>query len=243
MAKKKIEKAENPGASLGLAESSASNGSLFKEDIPRKLQLGDVWENLHKSSKPDRKGLEYGAEEDSLMGRLAKRMQARDMIDSSVGLKPTSNAAQAKEVSDDAPQAKEVSDDGIPRKMRMENALKIGTKIEHEHDKTVEKINPKFKKKKAAEMITKDHLKEHKDYYDKKKGLPAMESALEKSKTSLEKAEAGMGLHQQTSDKKASNSSDPIPMKMVLAGNNMAQQARKAGKVIGGRGNNVGKPY
>ena len=69
------------------AESSAGTGALFKEELPKKVIVGDVWEknNLF----PPQKGrqleaaseTETAAEADSLMGRLAKRMASRDMID------------------------------------------------------------------------------------------------------------------------------------------------------------------
>lgn len=49
---------------------------------------------------------------------------------------------------------------------------KKGTKIEMEHTP----------QKKVANIIAGNHEEEHKDYYDKKKGLPAMEKKLNKSK-------------------------------------------------------------
>ena len=48
--------------------------------------------------------------------------------------------------------------------------MKRGEKIEKEHTPD----------KKVARKIALDHVKEHKDYYDDKKGLPAMERKLEK---------------------------------------------------------------
>lgn len=92
--------------------------------IPRKLHIGDVWLNLKKSTMPDRKGLEYGTvpggglgglpetagEEDTLLGRLAKRMTSRDIIDSlDLGTRSKSSNAQKAAV----------ADMGIPRALRL----------------------------------------------------------------------------------------------------------------------------
>ena len=59
--------------------------SLFKEDMPRRMGTSieeqEVWKNAKISPEPTRKGLEFGGEEDTLMGRLAKRMASRDFID------------------------------------------------------------------------------------------------------------------------------------------------------------------
>jgi len=226
----------NPAESLGLADGSLDGNALFKEDLPGpiKVNTADVWMNKKIDPKKQKgKTLELSAEEDTLMGRLAKRMASRDLIDNldlGMGTK----------------EAKEVSDNGLmefPRRLNISGAIKKGRKIEREHDSSVEKINPKFDKKKAAELIAKDHLKEHKDYYDEKKGLPAMERNLEKADNTIQ-APKGMGLFKHMEDKKATNFSDPIPEKMLLEGNNMAQQARKSGRVVGHKGwNIVGDPY
>ena len=63
--------------------------------------------------------------------------------------------------------------------------LRVGAKIEEEHARTVAalKKNPKMSDKAAFKSIRNEHLEEHKKYYDKKKGLPAMEKSLEKSKS------------------------------------------------------------
>ncbi len=49
-------------------------------------------------------------------------------------------------------------------------AVEVGKKIEMEHTNDPD----------IAKEIAIDHLKEHKDYYDDKKGLPNMEKELEK---------------------------------------------------------------
>ena len=66
MSKKKTkEKADYSG----VASSSASGDEMFKEDIPKPIRLGGIMET-------------QATEDDTLMGRLAKRMAARDHIDS-----------------------------------------------------------------------------------------------------------------------------------------------------------------
>ncbi len=128
------------------------------EKIPKKIGINtaDVW--MNKKIDPTKEkglGLEISAEEDTLMGRLGKRMAARDFIDNlDLGTKPV----------------KEVSDNTI-------------------------------------------------------------------------EAPKGIGQHFHIKDKKAVNFSDPIPEKMVLEGNTMGQQARKADKVVGEDFNIVGKRF
>jgi len=85
-------------------------------------------------------------------------------------------------------------------------------------------------------------LKEHKEYYDEKKGLPAMEKNLSKdfqddfdkypSKMRVGGDEAlGLGLHQHSTSNDF-NSSDPAPDKGSRKGANMADQAKNAGNII-----------
>jgi len=186
------------------ADGSASCGALFKEDIPKKMVISqDVFMNMNKNPAPDRKGLEYGAaEDDTLMGRLAKRMSSRDYIDQqNLGTK--------------APQAPSAAtaDLGVPHKMLIEGPakeLKKGTEVEKEHTS-----DPAL-----AQKIAIDHLKESPNYY---KELEKMETKLEKEKS--------IGRHQQTSDLEPFNSSDPYKFDKVTPGNNMADQAKNAGNV------------
>jgi hypothetical protein len=71
--------------------------------------------------------------------------------------------------------------------------LERGKKIEKEHTNVHKKIKKDVKKDKKLDMtsdemaedIAKDHLEEHPDYYDEKKGLPAMEKNLEKDRKAL----------------------------------------------------------
>ena len=77
------------------ADGSASDGALFKEDMPRKVTISEMWQNGKIQPAEHGRQLE-AAEDDTLMGRLAKRMVARDMIDSmNLGPKPKSNKAKA----------------------------------------------------------------------------------------------------------------------------------------------------
>ncbi len=221
MARKKIEK----------AESSAATGALFKEDVPRKVDMADVFMNLKRKPEDDlkgRTGLET-TEDDTLMGRLGKRMAAKDYIDKqNLGMGSKAQKAAMADNSADKAQNASIVDD-IPRSLRIEGpamkeGLKTGTKIEKEHKKTIDAV-----KKKADvdpyEEIAKDHLEEHPNYYNKETGLPAMEKKLVKEPN-------GMGLHQQTFDKKAMNMSDPlINTDAVREGNNMAEQAKNAGNI------------
>ena len=213
-----------------IAESSASDGALFLEEIPKKKVFQEVWMNKHEL--PPKKGRQLeAAEEGTLMGRLASRMASRDMIDE-LDMGPKGRSPEAKKA--------QIADDEYPSKLRIEGPaekkeLQVGKKIEKEHKATVENLkkNPGTPNEKAFESIAKDHMKEHKDYYDDKKGLPAMERKL--SETANEVTPSimpGMGLHQQTGDVEASNMSDPKPLsQQVREGNNMAQQGKKAGNI------------
>jgi len=196
------------------ADGSASDGALFKEELPKKMVFQDVWMNKHEL--PPQKGRQLeAAEEGTLMGRLAARMASRDMIDE-LDMGPKGRSPEAKKA--------QVAD-SVPAKMKIEGpAVKTGTKIEKEHTD-----DPK-----EAKKIALDHLKEHPKYYDEKIGLPAMEKKLKETADNTVPAAfmPGMGLHQQTGDIEASNMSDPTSLtNQIRKGNNMAEQARNAGNV------------
>lgn len=212
------------------ADGSASDSALFKEELPRKMVFQEVWMNMHE--KPPEKGRQLeAAEEGTLIGRLASRMASRDLIDE-LDMGPKGRSPEAKKA--------QVADMQIPGPMRIEGVaqkdLKVGEKIEHEHDGTVSKLmKGKLKPEDAPKAIRNDHLKEFKKYYDDKNGLPAMEKKLEKADFLNEipsKLMVGPGLHQQTQDIEASNMSDATPDKGVRKGKNMAEQARNAGNVF-----------
>jgi len=164
------------GCNKEVSESSASTAALFKEEmsddgIPKKISVGDVWMNLHKSPPKQSRQLEAADQQDTLMGRLASRMAARDMIDE-LDLGPKGRAPTAKKAV--------VADNDIPRPIRVEG--------------------------------------------------PAVEKKLKKNETSSSNI-MGPGLHQQMSDVKASNFSNPIPEGKVTPGANMADQAKYQGNV------------
>jgi len=225
-----------------VAESSASDGALFKENLPRAMNISTADVFMNKKIDPTKEkglGLETSAEEDTLMGRLAKRMSSRDFIDNlDLGTRSAQQAKKVRETSDgDSKVVKEISEDDVPKKMSLSSeAMKTGVKIEHEHDETVKKLlSGKAKLSEAPSLISKDHLKEFGKYYDKKEGLPAMEKKLEKADNTVP-APNGMGLFKQMEDIKAQNFSDPIPLEKVMPGNNMADQAKNAGNVVGLKG-------
>jgi len=203
------------------ADGSASDSALFKEELPRKMVFQEIWMNKHEEPPKKSRQLE-AAEDGTLMGRLASRMASRDMIDE-LDLGPKGRSPEAK--------LAQVADGGYPEKMKIEGpAVRTGKKIEKEHKETIDNLkkNPGMKNEKAYESIAKDHLKEHVDYYDKKKGLPAMEKKLEKADTGM----PGAGLHVQTDDLKAFNMSDPLPTNKIRKGVNMAEQAKNVGNVF-----------
>ena len=82
------------------SESSAASGALFKENLPRKTVVADIWQNLN--AKPPQSGRQLeAAEDDTLMGRLAKRMASRDMIDElNLGPKGRTGKVKAAQVAD-----------------------------------------------------------------------------------------------------------------------------------------------
>jgi len=87
----KTEKAED--GNLGSPEGADSE--LYKEELPRKVSIGDVWMNLHQSPPERGRQLEAAEGESTLMGRLAARMTSRDMIDE-LSLGPKGRTPEAK---------------------------------------------------------------------------------------------------------------------------------------------------
>jgi len=78
-----------------------------------------------------------------------------------------------------------------------ETDLEIGKEIEMEHEPTYKKIKKDVEEdqdldmtvEEMAESISKDHLNEFKNYYDKKKGLPNMEKELEEDEEDSDQSE------------------------------------------------------
>ena len=124
----------------------------FEKDFPKKMHFGcNTFEK---------------ADDDTLMGRLAKRMASRDYIDKQnlgMGTKTARTAATADEFGGaKAPTVPTIQESDIPTKMSM------GGKVEMEHKDTIKKISD-TKPPKVAEMIAKDHKEEDKQYYPKLK--------------------------------------------------------------------------
>ena len=120
----------------------SKNKDSFEDIIPQKIHVG-------------------ASEDDTLMGRLAKRMAARDFIDRfNLGTK-----------SPKKPSHITTSDNSSLYKMHLSGPAKLkselekGTEIEKEHTS-----DPNI-----AQKIAMDHLNEHPSYYNEKDGLPAME--------------------------------------------------------------------
>jgi len=115
---KTAEKAEggNLGGMEG-AESSAATSALFKENIPRRIDIADTYMNLHKLPEKSGRQLEAAEEGGTLMGRLAARMTSRDMIDE-LSLGPKGKSAEAKKAAvadnfkDDMKKIHNMKDDG-----------------------------------------------------------------------------------------------------------------------------------
>lgn len=101
---KKLSKLGNKAKEI--AESSASCGALFKEELPRKVVVGEVWKNENLFPPQQGRQLEAAAEADTLMGRLAKRMASRDMIDElQLGPKGSAKGVKEAQVADTADNA------------------------------------------------------------------------------------------------------------------------------------------
>ena len=160
------------------------------DNVPRamKISTADVFMNKNKRpSKSTRQlegagtnPLETAGEEDTLMGRLAKRMAARDYIDKQnlgMGTKATkaATADAGIEFGKFKKGVREIADTST-----YQSEYNTGKKIEAEHKDTVAKIKSgKIKTpEEAYGAIASDHMKEHPDYYNSKNGLPAMEKEL-----------------------------------------------------------------
>jgi len=208
MTKKTKEKAD--GGSLGPdVASSASSGALFKEDIPRSMRVEGKIETAI-------------SEDDTLMGRLAKRMASRDLIDS-MNFGPFDKDAKKANTADQSfptlPIIGEygITDIDIPRPVGFEGpAMKKGIEVEKEHTD-----DPK----KAAKIAT-DHLKESPNYYkdwkDKEKIL------FQKKAPEI----TGPGRHEHSSST-ISSTNDVSPLVTESRkGNTMKDQAENAGNVI-----------
>lgn len=148
--------------------SSATSGALFKEDMPKPIHTADVFSN--KSVKPYTErpiGMRdiNTAEDDTMMGRFAKRMSSRDYIDNlNLGFGTKAQRAAKVAQADNS----ESADLGLPHKMVLsgpakeipKETLKEGMKDESEHTK-----DPAIQAK-----IASDHIVKHgRDYYPKLK--------------------------------------------------------------------------
>lgn len=138
----------------GIPTKKAGN---FADSYPEKLHIAEIWGN--KPSMPKDIGVNTADTEtavstdDTMMGNLAKRMQARDFIDAT-NVGPGKKAKNANLA------------DSTPEKMSMSNAIKTGIQLEKEHTDDVKK----------ARKIAMDHIKElGPNYY---KELPKMEKKL-----------------------------------------------------------------
>ena len=239
-----------------------TNWEKLKDSIPKKISTADFYFNNKKLPTKKSRQLEAAGtnppetagEEDSLMGRLAKRMASRDYIDKqNLGFGTKAKSADTADTADMQDTIRHV-----PGKLNLggydPNEVKTGIKIEHEHKDTVDKVKAgKIKSNNEAyKEITLDHLKEHKDYYDKTEGLPAMEKKLESQDTESitpyweklgritgkeldQSGHYGQHKHQEDAFQGApgGNYSDPIKTELVMPGANMADQAKNTGRVIG----------
>lgn len=153
---KKTDFSKLPEKAEGLAASSSASGpALFKEDIPRRIQTADIFMNENKMPHAHRIGADLNtAEQDTMMGRFAKRMTSRDYIDG-LNLGLGTKAQRAGKAA--------MADMGIPHQMVIggvaKEKLKEGMSIEKEHTP-----DPAIQAK-----IAKDHLKEDLNYYPKLK--------------------------------------------------------------------------
>jgi len=104
------------------AESSAASGALFKEDIPSKLVVGDVFLNKMMTPPKASRQLEGADQQDTLMGRLASRMASRDMIDE-LNMGPKGRTGQAKK----AVVADTLNENEVPSKLMLGAGLHFQT--------------------------------------------------------------------------------------------------------------------
>lgn len=153
-------------------ESKAQSRYMFSQhpkmakEWAKKTDYSKIPEKLHVGCDVKPTVETQVVEDDTLMGRLAKRMSARDYIDNmNLGTNPA-KAAKA-----------HIADMGIPEKISIVGpALKEGAKVEEEHKNTFEKLKRKIPpEKKFFEDIAKDHLSESPKYY---KELKKMEKKL-----------------------------------------------------------------
>ena len=223
------------------SNSSAQSDALNKEDMPKKKQvpeMQDVFMNVNDTKVHPIRGALETSEDDTLMGRLAKRMASRDYIDSmNLGMGTKSQRAGKATLADNSDTFQDMSDDefrdSVPRRLHITGeALAKDAKMEEEHKGTLKKVaSGKLTPDEALPEIAKDHIKElGPEYYEE---LDEMESKLKKKKVN-ESQDEGYGLHLQTLDKKASNMSSPLNSTndKVIEGNNMAAQARTRGNVF-----------
>lgn len=105
--------------------SSAASWATFKENIPTKINVGDVWMNKKKKAPKQGRQLEAASEPGgTLIGRLAMRMSSRDIIDRvHLGPKETPGEAKKARIAD----MSEVAD-SIPSKMMLGAGLHLQTK-------------------------------------------------------------------------------------------------------------------
>lgn len=76
--------------------SSASSWATFKEEMPKRLHVSDVWMNQNKLPPQYGTRLESAAEPGgTLLGRLAMRMTSRDLIDN-LNLGPKAQSGESK---------------------------------------------------------------------------------------------------------------------------------------------------
>ena len=154
-----------------ISNSSATSDALNKEDMPKAFhsqECADVFLNVKKDVQPIRGGLET-SEDDTLMGRLAKRMASRDYIDSmNLGMGTRAQRTGKATLADDSESMNgaELSE-MIPRKVNLEGPARDELR---EHEKTIlsAQHNPNENPELIAKKIAKDHLDLYgSKYYEK----------------------------------------------------------------------------
>lgn len=191
----------------GLAKEFDKKTKNFKalpehaDNIPTKLHLGDHIMPIERADGNSFLKKEV-SDDDTMMGRFAKRMASRDYIDA-LNLGKGTKAQKAATADGEAPKASSASfADNIPDKFNMTNVAK-GTEVEKEHKDTYKKVaEGKVPVKEAPKEVAKDHLEESRNYY---KNWDEKEELLKKPKVESEEK--------------------PV--------SNMADQARKMGRVFG----------
>lgn len=225
--KKLPEKADD--GSLG-GITGADGSPLFQEHVPRMLSTQDVFMNLKKSPEIVRPGLEF-TEEDTLMGRLAKRMASRDFIDKqNLGMGTAAQKASKATTADGAEINRLAKKDAEAAKNALieENIQKHGSKKDKKMlgmaDGEVEK---------APQATTADQSSYGGNALPKKMTI---EGPVQKVTYGNE---GFLGRQAQTIDLTAENQSDPIKFDGALPGSNMAEQAKLQGNVIDTRFNST----